>query len=387
LLGAQGATVMIEASRSAMTTTQLLKISSFSRGMLIDESAFARISLGGKVPITLHEYATTGGVTIVADGNVYINAPFDEWYCNAPEAVLSYEAQDDRFTVSFRGERIAVETVPLPGYLDFEDPAGRPVIEVAMSHGDRLRLSPIDGCSLDCRFCDMAAKRYVKRSAEQLLTAVKIARADPVLPVRHVLVSGGAPSRRDTDYFDNVLGAIVEGAGIPVDVMMVAREDTHWIDRLVDLGVYGFSINLEIYDERTAAENIRLKSRIGRSTLARNLERAVELTGGRGRVRSLIVVGLEPIETTLAGVEYLAGLGCDPVLSPFRPAAGTGLTNLAPPTAAYLEELYVGSLEIAERHGVKLGPRCIPCQHNTLTFPDGSADYYFSGARSQGSRT
>ncbi len=40
---------------------------------------------------------------------------------------------------------------------------------------------------------------------------------------------------------------------------------------------------------------------------------------GLGKVRSLMLVGLEPVEDTLRGVEELAKRGCDPILSPFRP--------------------------------------------------------------------
>ncbi len=35
------------------------------------------------------------------------------------------------------------------------------------------------------------------------------------------------------------------------------------------------------------------------------------------------------------------------------------------------------ALDVVERHGVKLGPRCIACQHNTLTFPDASGAYHY----------
>jgi hypothetical protein len=92
----------------------------------------------------------------------------------------------------------------------------------------------------------------------------------------------------------------------------------------------------------------------------------------------LIIVGLEEPETTLGGVELIASLGADPVLSPFRPAQGTALERQEPPSPASLERVYFEALDIAERYGVKLGPRCIPCQHNTITFPDDSGSYYFS---------
>ena len=75
------------------------------------------------------------------------------------------------------------------------------------------------------------------------------------------------------------------------------------------------------------------------------------------------------MEETLRGVEALAALGCHPTLSPFRPAAGTRLAGQPPPSAAFLSEVLDRSRAIVARHGVRLGPDCVPCQHNTLAFP------------------
>jgi hypothetical protein len=42
-----------------------------------------------------------------------------------------------------------------------------------------------------------------------------------------------------------------------------------------------------------------------------------------------------------------------------------------------MKRLWDGTLEICAKAGasIKPGPRCIPCQHNTVTFPDGT-DFY-----------
>ena len=143
-------------------------------------------------------------------------------------------------------------------------------------------------------------------------------------------------------------------------------------------GAEGFAINIEVFGEERAAEIIRRKRRHGLGLLSASIEHAVRLTGGKGRVRSLVVAGLEPIEVTLAAVKFIADLGADPVISPFRPAPGTKLSKQPPPSIEFLERLYLEAHAITERIGVKLGPRCIPCQHNTLTFPDHSGAYYFS---------
>jgi hypothetical protein len=170
---------------------------------------------------------------------------------------------------------------------------------------------------------------------------------------------------------------ILEASRIPFDVMLMPREKTEIIDRLVEWGATGLSINLEVYSDAKARELTPQKERQGHDGYSRAWSRAVEVLGA-GRVRSLLLVGLEEPGETLRGVEFIASHGVDPVLSPFRPAANTPLAGIRPPSADLMERIYQESLAIVERYGVELGPRCIPCQHNTVVFPDGSNAYYHS---------
>jgi len=353
-----------------------LKMSALSTGIRMSPEAEERLSNHGGTPLTIHEYATTGGVTMELPGQIYLNAPFDEPYCSKAEPLLGIDPSTDRFAVAFRGERIPVRMLPLPGYLDRRDEQGRLVKEVVMSHADRVRISILSGCIYSCGFCDMAATKYMKRPLEQFLSGLRIAREDRQLPVKHVLLSGGTPNRTDQPYFEGICNGILRGCDIPVDIMMTPRPDVTVIDHLVDWGIHGFSLNVEVFNPGVAAKVIPQKARLGHEVWERSIQRAVGLTGGRGRVRSLLVVGLESTAQTLQGVEFLARLGCDPVLSPFRPTRGIKLSDVPPPTPGYLREVYQTSEEISHRYGVKLGPRCIPCQNNTLTFPDGTSAYY-----------
>lgn len=156
-----------------------------------------------------------------------------------------------------------------------------------------------------------------------------------------------------------------------VDVMMSARADgPAFVDRLIDAGVSGFSLNLEVHNPTHAATHLPLKHKWSREHLGSMIEHAVTRLGRDGaRVRSLVIPGLEPASETLAGVEWLARLGCSPVLSPFRPARGTALADANPVDIDTLCVVLDGARESVARHGVLLGPACIPCQHNTLTFP------------------
>lgn len=273
--------------------------------------------------------------------------------------------------------------LPLPGYLAAVDAKGHRVADTTMSHADRIRVSPIVGCAYDCRFCDLAQVRYRPRPAEQILDAIDIALLDTQLPARHLLISGGSPARgeRHQAYFEEVSTQITRHvrsaaarqgrAPFDVDIMMSARPDgPAFVERMIAEGVTGFSFNVEVYSDEGAREHLTLKHRFARPHLESSIRRAVELLGwGTARVRSLIIPGLEPPAQTLEGVEWLASMGCSPVLSPFRPARGTALAERAPGSPHGLADVLAGAREIVRRHGVVLGPRCTQCQHNTLSFP------------------
>ena len=164
---------------------------------------------------------------------------------------------------------------------------------------------------------------------------------------------------------------------IPVDVMMPPWGGKELIDILVDRNVNGFALNLEVLEEIKRNDYSPSKGRFGTKGYRDVIEHAVDRLG-KGKVRSLLILGLENPESTLMGVEFLARAGCDPVLSPFRPAKGTPLGHIKPPDETTIMMIHNRAVELCESYGVKLGPRCIPCQHNTLTLPDGSNGYFYS---------
>lgn len=351
-----------EADRETLERT---KVAILAEGMAADPLVLRRLSdrLGG--PLTLHEYPTTGGLTLELDQGVFVNAPFDEWYCRDASVALVEGADGSLSLASDVGVCDVRRVLPLPGYI------GRPEVEsIVMSHADRVRVSPISGCAFDCGFCDLGALQYERKGEPRVLAALDAALADKVLPARHVLISGGSPRARHDEWFLEQCETITRHSTVPVDVMFAPMpRAASAVDRLVDAGVQGVSINIELFSGTAGREVLGSKYRSTRTAFEATAERAVELLGRSGAVRSLIIPGLEPAKETLRGVEYLASLGVSPVLSPFRPSAGTRLASEAPPAKEMLAEILGESREIVHRFGLELGPHCGPCQHNTLTFP------------------
>ncbi len=357
---------------STLPIARRLKLDIFERGVSIDPAAFAVLTGAGSRQLVEHDYVTTGGLTLVLDDNIFVNAPVDYAFCGSPAAVVTRSGNG--FVLESGSRSFAARVLPLPGYLFPKSASPRGI----MTHADRIRLSPIDGCACSCRFCDWSLIPYATLDTDGLIDGLSIALGDTALPPRHVLVSGGTPRAGDRAFMDDVYLRTIARSPLPVDVMLMPRDGTDLIDRLVDGGVAGFAVNLEIYDRPTAKALCPNKEHVGLDGYAEFIAHAVARTGGRGtgRVRSLLLVGLEAPESTLEGVRFLSKLGCDPVLSPFRPAEGTELASTPTPSADLMERVFLEAREIAVAHGVVVGPRCIPCQHNTVAFPDGAAFHY-----------
>ena len=358
-------------------TLEAVKIEALARGVRVAPELVAR--LGGEASLTVHEYATTGGITVELPDDVLINAPFDEPFCASSELEL-IDTDGELWLTGVGTDTPVLRVLPLPGYLAATTATGALPSGPAMSHADRIRLSPIAGCAYDCRFCNVAAERYGETPIAEVIAALDVALADDALPPRHLLISGGsAPVRnaRGQAYFVDTCLAVLAyvqahcPSDFKVDVMMSARSDgPEFVDRLVEAGVDGFSLNIEVFSDTWAHERLPLKHKWSRAHLEPMIVRAVERLGReRARVRSLIIPGLEPAEDTLAGVAWLASLGCSPVLSPFRAARGTALAAAPPVKPALLRRVLDGAREIVAREGVLLAPHCVACQHNTLSFP------------------
>lgn len=364
-----------------LTAIERLKIELMTHGLGIGPEV-RRVLQGNerdKRPLTLADYASTSGVSMRLGADIWVNAPiidFNPNFVTRPAAELVWA--DGGFRVRTDSFEIDALPLPVPAYHDQVNDAGERYTSFAITHTDRVRISPVQGCAITCQFCDLPYEfRYGTKRVDGLVDSVRRALADPVLPAHHVLISGGTPRVDDYGYvnevYDRVCAAFPETA---VDVMMVPMAGLLDPARLKAAGVHGMSINLELYNAERASKVMAGKAKISREAMLDFIASAAEVFGP-GRVRSLLLLGLEDLDDTLQAVRCLAERGCDPVLSPFRPDPSTPLRGLLPPDTATLATAYEAARDIvAEYSDVRLGPRCIPCHHNTLTFPDGTDAYY-----------
>lgn len=323
--------------------------------------------------LTPADYASTSGVILELDGRVWVNAPIAEHNPNfVRDATAVLDFDNDRLFVRSPGVECPAAFWLPPRYHGAVGSDGAPHNNYVISHGDRARVAPVRGCAMTCKFCNVPYEdRYGTKPVARLLEAARVALEDSLQPAHHFLVSGGTPKIADYEYLSEVYSALCTTfPTVSLDIMMVPVEpvlDPVWLH---GLGVNELSVNLELFNQDIARRLMRQKYAQGLDFYLDYLERAADVFGP-GRVRSMLMVGLEPLEDTLRGVDAIARRGCTPVLSPFRPDPSTPLATTPVPDAFLLEEAFLRASDASAELGVDLGPRCLPCTHNTLSFgPD-----------------
>lgn len=338
--------------------------------------------------ITFLDYATTGGVVAVLDERVYVNIPV-----KFQGTLFTVDIYKDKLILKYdnKNVKILLRIISVPKYaLDIERLGDdTPVRELVMTHADRVRISPVHGCSYHCSFCTSNAAYYKEISCEQLDQAFNIALNDPYNKPRHVLISGGTPNKEVDSYawINNIYHYFPKNyPQFDFDVMLSPRgmkpDETSMKDYNEFLyylhdecGVKTLSINLELYNDRFRERFIPDKAAVGKDNYYGFIRQAVEIFGAKS-VRSSLIVGLETEEDTLNGVRELLNCGCLPVLSAFVPAPGIDMANYPAPDVDFLLRVVKKAAEITKKENLQLGPLCRPCTHNSITVEEGEVIIY-----------
>ena len=360
---------------NALTPAQELKLRMLAQGLSITPTARTWITDAAHgAGLSSADYASTSGPILELADDVWVNAPVQDHNSFAANATTVLDRVGDQLIVRDGALESPASYCLQP---QFHEPGrGRELMDLVVTHGDRARLSPMRSCSMTCLFCnipyDDPISTYRLEPIDACIDALRVAVEDPIQPARHILISGGTPKPKDIgNHQELYLRVIAAFPGIPVDIMMVPIPGILDVPALAAAGVCDLSINLEVYNRERQLQVARQKYNWGRDYYLDFIEYAAGILGP-GRVRSMLLVGLEPTESTLEGVEAIARRGGVPVLSPFRPDPATPLGGMEPPGFDQLLDVYLRSQEIADKYGTFLGPACPPCSHNTLNFGTGA---------------
>lgn len=369
-------------SREDVESLARLKFALFAHGLRITEPALKQLA-NDRDDLTIRD-GIAGGLEIKIFDSIHVNVPIKEYFAFLSPLSLDWSDHDGFVIRDDRDDFIPIEILPIPDFAGNNVSSGTPMLDIGQMFNERLSIEIFFGCvntwanKTACHFCELGAERkpqFVDLDDTQELVAH--CRDNSKINMRHILLGGGTPADRMLHLYVEAAKRVRKETDIPLYIMMAPPPDLNLLKDLKDAGVNEIGFNIEVYDRVLAQKIMPAKGKIPLEKYFETMDYAVNLWGATGAVRSILIIGLEPLENTLKGVHELCKRGVMPILSPFRPIPGTPLSDHPTPTPELLYQSWKQSEEIAQEYGLCLGPTCVACQNNTITMPADDFHKYY----------
>lgn len=238
---------------------------------------------------------------------------------------------------------------------------------------DRLRIHHQFRCifkeqNQGCKFCNIKLKEGnfslsdVFEIIDFYLQNVKF---------NHFLIGGGSGSEmKEIQNIVAIAQHIRKQSSKPIYAMCLPPKNVSVLYDYKNAGINEIGFNIEFFDREIAKKLMTGKGAIPLSQYENAFIEAVKIWNSKGNVRSMMVLGLESLDSFYSGVEWLCTLGVMPIISIFRPMRNMYMKDALPICNEKIKKIYDNLLEITAKYNLKPGPSCIYCQNNTLSMPD-----------------
>lgn len=238
---------------------------------------------------------------------------------------------------------------------------------------DRIRINPAPICifkrdGTSCHFCNLPEQNE-HYTIKDIMEVIDYCLEN--VDFRHFLIGGGTYSLEGGwNIIEKISQYIRSKCSKDIYLMSIPPTDVTVLDTLKESGITEIAFNIEIFNPTLRKSLMPGKGSISLERYFAALEYAVKLWGNSGKVRSLLIYGFDNNDCFLSGVNKLCALGVEPIVSIFRPLSGTVLENENPPITSDIFSIYEKCRYITENHSLILGPDCVECQNNTLSFSE-----------------
>ena len=275
--------------------------------------------------------------TSFALNGVSINVPIAEKYTN--NSPFSLKEIDNCFFLYKENKLInQISIAPVPIWYEKSTSNGTKMASVLNVHCKNvLALSEYTGCyyaaiGKKCLFCSVTPSKI-----DQVLNNV-LRKKDIIETLIYALqenenyslsLSEGSRFGEDRGalYFCDILQEIKNNnIRINTSVELVPPKDNHYLEMLKQSGATSIIMNIEFYDEYYRKKYCPGKSEVSIEQYFSALSYAVKLYG-EGNVSSVLIVGIEPSESTIKCAKKLIDIGVIPTLIPFKPYDNSALSE------------------------------------------------------------
>lgn len=304
----------------------LLKLDLALRGTRLDDSVRQPLDA---LRVSRARDGAGSNLELILPEDVLVSIPLEERFAQHTPYVLS--AEGERFWVATNGERCEVRIVPPPVYYEKTTRSGLALWRVGTVYGGHIAINPAAACGLTrtgvpCRFCHAGArveKREAPLEVADVVETVDAAFAEGVIEFVYLHIGHVQGDDAGASFLQPYVHAIKKHFDTLVAVQLAPPADNHWIDRTYAMGVDALSYSVEIHDpELFRRYGEGRGDQVGRERYYEALAYAASIFPS-GTVWSDLIIGVEPVESTCAGIDTLVRMGVLPVLSLVPPPGDT----------------------------------------------------------------
>lgn len=317
---------------------------------------------------------------------IYIN-PGDE------QLVVSVNIKDDSpwkldhvdgqyFLVDPQGRPQAIDFPLRPEFYDAQMSTRQRVSQlITLYGGGSLGIFAYGNCALvdmnkACHYCSIAPNRGRQDEFEHAISepkleeALRLALRQLPAQVNQVMLNGGNFPDRDKSFrhYAKLARRIAEvikdeGAQIAPHLIVYPPETIDIIEELEGAGV-SVAMNTEVFDPELFNQYCPGKVATGgRDHIFNALRKAVDVLG-KGHVFSIMVGGLESVESLDEGLNFLAENGVNPVINVLHTDPETPLEGFPNPRPETILEMGSRLQQVYRKHGSK--PFYMNCGRNSI---------------------
>jgi hypothetical protein len=343
----------------------LLKLELMVSGLRLEPEL--RDALRGGRPVSA-AFGNATDIDLVLPRDTWVSAPVTSVFTRRSPWLLA--ASGEGHVVRFQpegepeGPSVRVQVQPPSPFYGATTSSGVPLARVGSIHGSFLALSPTTECRFlrtadQCRFCSLpylGADVPARIPVDDLIEAVRIARDHQRVDMVYLSTGYAAGDDSGVRALESAIRAIKKTFDVLVGIDVLPPKTNAWVDRTYAMGVDSVSYNLEVFDPELFRRICPGPARaLGRDRYLEALGYATTVFPS-GAVLCHLIVGVEPVASTLAGIEELTRRKVVPVLPMFRPFKGLDLRRHEQPRPSTRElgELYAALYRAVRRERINL---------------------------------
>lgn len=306
---------------------------------------------------TNHDITGNHGVELLIDKDKVVTVPCGYQFCKL--SPFSLETQgSDVIIKKYDDEVHRCKIVEPPNWISKYTQSGTQMSDILIQGGTNTLITAIyETCEYfkegkQCKFCavPMHMKKRWKEISDVVETTLAAYKENKDYGLHLTGGNTNSPDRGMVYYFSYV-SAIREQCDIPISLELSPPKKMYYIDEVIRLGANGFSMNIEVWDDKKRSEICPAKSQIPKQEYIDTWKYSVKELG-EFTVSSALPVGLDKLENTIEGITKMIELGVKPGILPFKPFDGCKLQNYPPTSSDELNFVCKRAAQLLKEAGV-----------------------------------